>query len=334
MMKSAQKMFNIIPPDTQFDFVGRRYIWLGVSLLAVLGSIILMMTKGLNYGIDFDGGAEVQVKLPVSWQIGQVRSVIEESGLKNARIQQIGESSDGEYLIRAKGDDEASLATVAGSVKSAFSKTMTEGKDFFIEKSDIVGAAAGSILRKQGALAMFYALLVILVYVGVRFDSRYAPGAVIALFHDSVIVLGVFVLTQKQFDLTILAAILALIGYSNNDTIIVFDRVRETLQLFPSLKISEAVNRAVNETVGRTIITSFTTFLVVVALFFLGGSVIENFAFTLMVGIVVGTYSSIFIASSLLIELTNYSDGKKGKQQKSTKKKKSYQVRPDPSYGA
>ncbi len=188
---------------------------------------------------------------------------------------------------------------------------------------DVVGPTAGGNLRKSGFLSMFYALLAILVYVAIRFDSRYAPGAVLALFHDTVITIGIYILTQKQFDLTILAALLALIGYSNNDTIIVFDRVREEVKSNPSLSIEAAVNRAINETLGRTLLTSMMTFVTVLSLWLFGGSVIENFAFTMMVGIVVGTYSSIFIASSVVIFMTHWQSRKSaGSSQRSAKKVK------------
>jgi preprotein translocase subunit SecF len=186
----------------------------------------------------------------------------------------------------------------------------------------------------SGFLSMFYALLCILVYVTIRFDYRYSPGAVLALFHDSVLTLGIFILTQKQFDLQILAALLALIGYSNNDTIIVYDRVRETVHQHPELSIDQAVNRAINETLGRTILTSLCTFFTVFALWIFGGKVIEDFAFTLVVGIVVGAYSSIFVASSLVIFMTQYHERRavKLKLNGGKRKKKAVTVRPEPKF--
>ncbi|MEK6705983.1 MAG: protein translocase subunit SecF [Bdellovibrionota bacterium] len=304
-------MFEIIKPGTQIDFVGKRFIWLGLSGLAMLATFVLFFTNGLNYGIDFTGGAEVHIKVPVSWDISKVRVEMDAAGIKGLRVQQIGELSLHEFLIKAQGD-EKSLNLVSGQVRGVLEKQLKPG-EFEIHRSDVVGPAAGSSLRNSGFLAMFYALLCILVYVTIRFDYRYSPGAVIALFHDSVITLGVFIVTQKQFDLQILAALLALIGYSNNDTIIVYDRVRETVKQHPELNISKAVNRAVNETLARTILTSLTTFISVFALWLFGGKVIEDFAFTLMVGIVVGTYSSIFIASSLVISITNYYDKRAAK---------------------
>jgi preprotein translocase subunit SecF len=319
-------MLHLIRPGTNIDFVGKRNLWLGISVFCILATIVLFFTRGLNYGIDFTGGAEVQIKVPNSWDITKVRSEMEDGGLKNVKVQQIGESAQGEFLIKAQGD-EKSLNKISTDVQAALAKTLQPGQ-FEIQQVDVVGPAAGSSLRTSGFLSMFYALICILVYVSIRFDMRYSPGAVLALFHDSVITLGVFIILQKQFDLQILAALLALIGYSNNDTIIVYDRVRETIHQHPELPIDQAVNRAVNETLGRTILTSLCTFITVFALWLLGGKVIEDFAFTLMVGIVVGTYSSVFIASSMVIAITHYQDNRMAKLKASgqafTKKKKQF----------
>jgi len=330
-------MFEIIRPGTQIDFVGKRHLWIGISIISILATIVLFFTKGLNYGIDFTGGAEVQVKVPESWDISKVRSAMEASSVKGTKVQQIGEAASHQFLIKAQGD-EKSLNLVSKQVEEALGKTLKTG-EFEIQKTDVVGPAAGSSLRTSGFLSMFYALLCILLYVSFRFDTRYSPGAVLALFHDSVITLGVFIITQKQFDLQILAALLALIGYSNNDTIIVYDRVRETLHQHPGLTIEQGVNRAVNETLGRTILTSLCTFLTVFALWLFGGKVIEDFAFTLMVGIVVGTYSSIFIASSFVIYLTEYQQNRAAKlkisgggKPTSVKRKSMPNVRPEPKF--
>jgi preprotein translocase subunit SecF len=195
-----------------------------------------------------------------------------------------------------------------------------------VKSADIVGPSAGGLLRKNGALAMFYALLAILIYVAIRFDFRFAPGAVLALFHDAIIVLGVFIVTQKEFDLTVLAAILALIGYSNNDTIIVFDRVRETQKLNPNLSIEQIVNMSVNQTLGRTIMTTLATFMSVLMLWMFGGHVLEPFAFALLIGLIVGCYSSVFIASSMVIVLSHYQEN----QKKSGKTKKRREVKLSP----
>ena len=326
-------MFELIRPGTNIDFVGKRHLWAGLSVLAIVVTIILFFTRGLNYGIDFTGAAEVQIKTPAGWDISKVRAEMENGGLKNVKVQQIGEVETHQFLLKTQGD-ENSLNKISQQVTDVLTKSFKAG-EFEIQRVDVVGPAAGSSLRMSGFLSMFYALLCILVYVTIRFDYRYSPGAVLALFHDSMITLGIFIVTQKQFDLQILAALLALIGYSNNDTIIVYDRVRETVHAHPELTIDQAVNRAVNETLGRTLLTSLCTFFTVFALWALGGKVIEDFAFTLMVGIVVGTYSSIFVASSIVIMITHYYENRAAKAKSAgisngAGKKRQVQVRPEP----
>ncbi len=327
-------MFQLIRPDTKIDFVGKRHLWIGISIVAIVLTFVLFFTKGLNYGIDFTGGAEVQIRVPQNWGIEKVRSALESGNIKGLKVQQIGEAAEHQFLIKAQGD-ENSLNQVSQQVADVLNKQL-QPREWEIQRVDVVGPAAGSSLRMSGYLSMLYALICILVYVSIRFDMRYSPGAVLALFHDSVITLGVFIITQKQFDLQILAALLALIGYSNNDTIIVYDRVRETIHQHPSLKIEDAVNRAINETLGRTILTSLCTFLTVFSLWMLGGKVIEDFAFTLMIGIVVGTYSSIFIASSLVISITHYYEKRalRMKMNGSGSHKRTIHVRPEPKLEA
>ncbi len=323
-------MIEILKPGSTYDFMGKRKLWSGISILLIIGTFVLIGTRGLNYGIDFTGGAEVQVQVPQTYDIGRVRNALSDGGLKNFKVQQIGVPEDSSYIIKTQGTD-ADLKNVSAQVDSILKTQMKDGSHT-IQRVDVVGPAAGSSLRMSGILSMIYALLCILIYVAIRFDARYAPGAVIALFHDAMIVLGIFVLTQKQFDLQILAAILALIGYSNNDTIIVFDRIRETLHLNPTMNIYAAVNKSINETLGRTILTSFCTFLTVFCLWVFGGKTLEDFAFTLMVGIVVGTYSSMFIASSLVVFLTEYQQRNMLARKSGTKKRKEYAVRPNPKF--
>src|SRR5271163_2653981 len=257
-------MFELIRPGTNIDFVGKRMLWLGISIFCILGTIVMFFTKGLNYGIDFTGGAEVQIRVPNSWDIGKVREEMEKGDIRGLKVQQIGVPDQHQFLVKAQGD-EKSLNATSKQVQDLLLKSLKPG-DFEVQRVDVVGPAAGKTLRMSGFLSMFYALLCILIYVTFRFDFRYSPGAVLALFHDSVITLGIFILTQKQFDLQILAALLALIGYSNNDTIIVYDRVRETLHNHPELSIENAVNRSVNETLARTLLTSTCTFLTVFSL--------------------------------------------------------------------
>jgi preprotein translocase subunit SecF len=301
-------MFHLISPQSKIDFVGKRRIWIGLSIVTIVATFVLFFTKGLNYGIDFTGGAEVKVKVPTSWDTGKVRTTLEKGSLTGLKILSLGDPKDSEYMIRAQ-EEGKDLNLVVKKIGDSLGAELKSG-EFEIKSADIVGPSAGGLLRKNGFLAMFYALVAILLYVAIRFDFRYAPGAILALFHDAIIVIGVFILTGKEFDLTVLAAVLALIGYSNNDTIIVYDRVRETLKMNPSLPIEEIVNQSVNQTLGRTIMTSFATFLSVAMLYAFGGHVLEPFSFALMVGIAVGTYSSIFIASSMVIVLTHYRENK------------------------
>jgi preprotein translocase subunit SecF len=263
----------------------------------------------------------VKVKVPSTWDTGQLRSTLEKGHLTGLKILQLGDAKDSEYMIRAQ-EEGKDLNQVVKQIGDSLNADLKPG-EYEIKSADIVGPSAGGLLRKNGFLAMFYALFGILLYVAIRFDFRFAPGAVMALFHDAIIVIGVFIVTQKEFDLTVLAAVLALIGYSNNDTIIVFDRVRETQKMNPSMSVEQVVNLSVNQTLGRTIMTSLATFVSVAALWLFGGHVLEPFAFALMIGLVVGAYSSIFIASSMVIMMTHYQENKakngRGKKRREVK---------------
>lgn len=309
-------MFKLNKTNLNINFVGAWKLWLVISFAAVLGSVGLFFTKGLNYGIDFTGGAEVQVRLPKDWDTEKLRSTLGSGGVKDARIQRVGEGMTGDFLIRTQGDTE-NLNSVSDRVSSSL-KTVLAQEEFTIERADVVGPAAGSTLRKNGFLAMFYAFIVILIYIAFRFDSRYAPAAVLTSVFDISVAIGIFVLTGIQFDLTILAALLALIGYSINDTIVVFDRIREIAQMNPELSVEKTVNRAINQTMGRTIITSLTTLFTSVALWFFGGEVLRGFSFMFCIGVLIGTYSTIFVASGLVIWATQF-QAKRGSGTKMTK---------------
>ncbi|MBI3554779.1 MAG: protein translocase subunit SecF [Deltaproteobacteria bacterium] len=296
-------MFEIIPKNTNINFVGKRKLWMLLSLLFIAASVALFLVKGPNYGIDFSGGAEVQLKFAKPLQMDSLRDTLEKAGFQNLVIQQLGEGAADQYLVKFRGD-EAGLQLIGKKIEDTLTAKMPRG-DFEVQRLDVVGPQAGSELRKSGFLSMFYTMLCILIYVWIRFDARYSPGAVLALIHDSFITIGVFVLLQKEFTLQIVAAILTIIGYSNNDTIIVYDRIRETLKAYPNRSLEDNINRSINETLSRTLLTSACTLIVVIALMIYGGGVIHEFAFTMCIGIVVGTYSSIFIASPTLIWLTH-----------------------------
>jgi preprotein translocase subunit SecF len=310
-------MLTLFNPNANVDFVSKLKPFGLLSALLMVGSLVLLFTKGLNFGVDFTGGAEMTVQLPQAWSISDLRTTAEEGGLKGAKIVQIGEPKDAQYLVRVQGD-ENNINAVSNQLEGALSKKLKSG-EFQILKVDLVGPQAGSSLRMSGFLSMLYALICILIYVTVRFDWRYSPGAVIALFHDVLIVLGAFVITQRQFDLQVVAAILAIIGYSINDTIVIYDRVRERSQLDPTATIEAIVNRSVNETMSRTVLTSLTTFFTILAIYLFGGEVTKNFAFALMVGIFAGTYSTVFVASSFVVTMTYYLKRKKSHKNHSGK---------------
>lgn len=323
-------MFHIISPNLKIDFVSRWKFWISLSGVAIAAVLVLFFVKGLNYGIDFTGGAEVKVKVPETWTTDSIRGVLSEKGLAAAKIITIGVPSDHEFLIRVQQESQE-ITTVATAITQALESAAANKADVVVKSADVVGPSAGGVLRANGLLAAFYALLSILIYVAIRFDFRFAPGAVLALFHDSVLVLGVFMVFGVEFDLTVLAALLALIGYSNNDTIIVYDRVREQTKLNPNLSIEQVVNMSINQTLGRTLMTSFLTLVTVVALYFFGGSVLKPFALTYIIGIFVGTYSSIFIASSVVIALTHYQEKKR--KSGHTKKRRQVKLAPEAHLG-
>lgn len=291
---------DFIRPGTQIEFMKYRKIAMGISAALIIISIVALLTKGLNYGIDFTGGTEIQVAFSETVQTDEVRSAISPLGLADAVIQNIGEAGDNEFLIRTpvegdSGDETAKQMEAA--LKDTFGAEKVE-----IRRVDMVGAAVSQDLKQKGFLALFYAGIGILIYVWFRFALRYSVSAVLALVHDVVITLGAFSLTGREISLPVIAAFLTIIGYSLNDTIVIFDRIRENLKKASgSFDVLSLLNSSISQTLSRTIITSATTLFVIVALFIFGGSVINDFAFAIMVGLIVGTYSSIFIASPLLL---------------------------------
>ncbi len=295
---------QLIRPDTHIDFVGRRKIAMAVSGLVLLISVGLLVVKGLNFGIDFTGGTLVEVKFTQAPKIADVRTSLAPAGYEQAIIQEFG--SPEEILIRVQNDDGEKSAVISTAILDALGSSFgADGVE--MRRVEFVGPQVGEELTRAGIMAVMIAMLAILVYVTVRFELRFALGADAALLHDVTIVLGLFALGGKEFTLPVVAALLTVIGYSLNDTIVVFDRIRENLAANRKKKYPDSesivVNASINQTLGRTLMTSLTTLLVVAALFFLGGEVIHDFAFALIAGIVVGTYSSIFIASPVMMAL-------------------------------
>ncbi len=270
------------------------------SLILIAVSFMSLLIKGgPNYGIDFAGGALVQVKYNRSVPAAEINKSLKKIGLGDALIQRFGKDADNEYLIRVKKSTLA-FETLSEIIEQNLRETF--GKDSFeIRRVEMVGSKVGGDLRRKGILAIIYAMGGILIYITIRFEFKFAAGAIVALIHDVIITVGAFSVTNREFTLPIVAAILTIIGYSLNDTIVVYDRIRENLRKMRDKSYESIINKSINETLSRTILTSTTTLLVVLALFILGGGVIHNFAFALLVGIVIGTYSSIFVASPILI---------------------------------
>jgi preprotein translocase subunit SecF len=286
---------------TNIDFMGKRKIAFATSLILITLSIVMLFTRDLNYGLDFTGGTLIEVSYATAPDISEVRSNLTDVGMKDAIVQTFGVASD--IIVRipltaTKGESEAEISTV---VLAALQQGV-EG-EVVMRRVEFVGPQVGDELKEQGILAVVYALIGIFLYVMMRFQWRFSVGAVTALVHDIIITMGVLAVVQVEFDLTVVAALLAVIGYSLNDTIVLFDRIRENFPRLRKASPLEVVNISVNETLSRTLMTSMTTLLVLVALFIFGGEIIHAFAFTLIVGVLVGTYSSIYVASTTLLEL-------------------------------
>ena len=291
---------EFIKPDTRIDFVKYTRIAVIASLVMIaMGVASLLYHGGPRLGIDFAGGALIQVKFDKATSAADIRSALAIVGMEGSLIQQFGGVHDNEYLIRTD-VSTSDLQDLDEKVATALMERY-EAEHFEIRRVEVVGAAVGKDLRQKGILSIFYAMIGILIYVSLRFEFRYAPGAIIALAHDVLITVGIFSLLGKEFTLPVIAALLAVIGYSLNDTIVVFDRIRENVKGLGRKTIREIINISINQTLTRTLITAFTTLLVLVALLILGGPVIHDFAFALTVGVIVGTYSSIFIASQTVL---------------------------------
>lgn len=279
------------------DFLGRRKIALTVSCILLVVSIASLAVRGLQLGIDFTGGALVEVGYPQSADLAAVRGALNEAGFGDATVQHYGTTKD--VLIRLKPQEGISNEELSVKVLEAVNKNTAEPAQ--LRRVEFVGPQVGDEMAQDGGLALLFSMIGILIYVAWRFEYKFALGSVAALVHDVIITLGFFSVLGLEFDSTVLAAILALIGYSLNDTIVVFDRVRENFRKFRKGTPEEIMNASLNETLSRTILTSFTVVLVLLALVFLGGAVIHNFSIALLFGVFVGTYSSVFVASALAL---------------------------------
>ncbi len=284
--------------DTKINFLAMRKPALLLSAVLIVISIFSLATRGLNFGIDFTGGTLIEVGYQQSADVAQIRQVMEENGFPEAVVQNFGSTRD--VLIRIAPREDENSAALSNRVLSVL---RSQDSEVDLRRVEFVGPQVGEELTNDGGLAMIYALICILIYVALRFEYRFAIGSVAALIHDVTIVLGVFSVLQLNFDLTVLAAILAVIGYSLNDTIVVFDRIRENFRKIRKGSSEEVVNISLNNTLSRTLVTSFTTILVLLALFFFGGELIHGFATALLLGVLIGTYSSIYVASAAALAL-------------------------------
>jgi preprotein translocase subunit SecF len=303
---------EMLNSKSNINFIGQRKIAYGLSVLMIVGSLATLLFQGLNFGIDFSGGTLVQVKFETPPDLKDIRKSLSSLDLGDIVIQEFG--SPEEILIRvekqvtdAKAQNKLSqkiinaLGPVAGSQKVD------------LRRVEFVGPQVGEELTEKGILAVVYSMVAILFYVAWRFELRFAYGAVLALIHDLGITIGFFSLMQKEFTLVVVAALLTVIGYSLNDTIVVYDRIREEMKRFKAKDLPFIINEAVNRTLSRTMITSLTTLLVLVALLVFGGEVIHDFALTLFLGVLIGTYSSIFVASPIVLLLNKTTTKAKAK---------------------
>jgi len=284
---------------TNINFMGQRHMAMALSIFLILGSFAGLWMKGLNFGIDFTGGTIIELSYPTPVDLTKLRKDLTEAEYGEAVAQHFGSAED--VLIRIAPREGMNSAQLSNQVMDALNAATEE--EITLRRVEFVGPQVGDELTEDGALAVLYALFGILIYVALRFEWRFSVGSVAALVHDVIITVGVFAWTQMQFDLTVLAAILAVIGYSLNDTIVVFDRVRENFRTMRDGTPVEVTNVAVNQMLSRTIMTSLTTLIVLLALFFLGGEIIHGFAAALIVGVVVGTFSSTYVASAVALLL-------------------------------
>jgi len=288
---------ELFPSNSNIDFLGWRKISITISIVLMILSIFLITTRGLNYALDFTGGVLVEVTYEQPVEIGQVREALESGGIHNALVQSLGGTREVSIRLQPEGGQKENADKIATEVLAKLKATRP---DVVLKRHDFVGPQVGEELRSDGLIAVVFVIIGIMIYIGIRFDKRFAIAAIASEIHDTILTVGFFALTQKEFDLTVLASVLAVVGYSINDTVVVFDRVRELFRLTRKAEPYEILNKAINQTLSRTIMTSLTTALSMFALYFFGGPAVHGFALTMLIGIVIGTLSSIFFANPIL----------------------------------
>lgn len=295
---------RLIPEETNINIMGKRFLAYAFSAVLMIGAIALTATNGLNFGIDFTGGTVIEIRTPDTPNIAELRTDLNNLDIGAISIQEFGQPTD--LLIRLpqqEGGPEAEKAAIAQVRSYLDSKFSGEEEESLVDyrRVEFVGPQVGEELKQQGLYAILFSLMGIMIYIWVRFEWQFGVAAIIALAHDAVATIGLFALTQMEFNLSTVAAILMIAGYSINDTVIVFDRIREKLKKYKKMPLVELFNLAINKTLGRTLMTSVTTLLALVALYVFGGEVIQGFVYALIFGILIGTYSSIFVAAPVLL---------------------------------
>jgi preprotein translocase subunit SecF len=289
---------EIISTKTKIDFMGKRRITTVLSILLILAGIFSLFSRGLNLGIDFTGGVLLEVGYTTPADLGDIRSRLENGGFDDALVQNFGTATD--VLIRVMPAAGVDSAQVGGQILGLLA---AGDSNVELRRAEFVGPQVGKELTERGGLAMLFAVIMILLYIMIRFQWKFAVGSVVALVHDVLITIGIFSIFRFPFDLSVLAAILAVIGYSLNDTIVVFDRIRENFRLIKQQGAEAIMNTSINQMLGRTMITSLTTLLVLFALLLMGGEAVRGFSLALIIGIFIGTYSSIYTASATALAL-------------------------------
>jgi preprotein translocase subunit SecF len=300
--------FELVKPGINIDFIGKRRICAMLSIALIVVSAIATQVNGIRLGIDFAGGTEIQVKFDPSVDVheGPIREIVSAvEGIDDPSVVRYGDEGENEFLIKFKADVQVEGDAAVGRDRiETLEKALSAGiGPLTVQRVEFVGPRVGGELRSDGLKALLWASVVILIYIAARFSTRFAPGAIVAVIHDLTITAGIFVIFGMEFDLRILAAMLAILGYSLNDTIIIYDRIRENMELHTKHDLPDVLNLSVNQTLSRTVLTSGTTLVALGSLYLLGGEVIRPFALAMIIGVIVGTYSSIYIASPTLLLL-------------------------------